>query len=82
MRLVGGLGSLFWTLAIGVIALYVFFLVLGGLAPSEIWLLTVVAVVLAVMLVVHFALLRHQLSEHGPSDTRRRLNRMREGRGF
>jgi fatty acid desaturase len=77
-----GLASFFWTAAIGVVVLYVFFAVLGAFDPGEVWALTVLIAVLVVLIAIHFAYLRRELDEEGPNSARRQLNAWRERRGF
>jgi membrane protein implicated in regulation of membrane protease activity len=82
MRPLGILYNAFWTLAIGIVALYAFFVTINALAPGEVWALTAVVAVLSLLLVVHFVHLRRVLKQGGPNETRRQLNAMRERRGF
>lgn len=77
-----GLASFFWTAAIGVVVLYIFFGVLGAFDPGEVWALTAAVGVLLVLLVFHFVHMRHELGEEGPNSARRQLNAWRERRGF
>lgn len=77
-----GLASFFWTAAIGVVALFLFFAVLGAFDPGEVWALTVAVAVLVVLIIIHFVQVRHELGEEGPNPARRQLNAWRERRGF
>jgi heme exporter protein D len=67
---------------LGIIVVFSFFAALGSFSPSEVMWLTIGIAVLAVALIVHSALVRRQLSEHGNRDFMRPINRLRERRGF
>lgn len=82
MNQLARLSNAFWMLAVGVIVLYAFFVALDAFAPGDVWVLTIVVAVLAVMLAVHFLHLRRELDREGPNEARRALNAWRERRGF
>jgi membrane protein implicated in regulation of membrane protease activity len=82
MGSLGRFANAFWALALGIVILYAFFIALQAFAPGEVWPLTVAVAILALMLVVHFVHLRRVLKQRGPNEARRRLNAMRERRGF
>jgi membrane protein implicated in regulation of membrane protease activity len=82
MRSLGTLYNAFWALAIGIVALYAFLVAINAFSPGQVWALTVAVAVLSLLLVVHFVHLRRVLKQRGPNETRRRLNAMRERRGF
>jgi hypothetical protein len=69
-------------LCIGVVVLSVFFAVLGGIAPSEVVLPTIVVATLTLLFMVRAMFVRHSLGEHGNVDMLRSVNRLRERRGF
>ena len=72
------LRNLFWALALGVIAAYLFFFALGAFALDEVLPLTIAVAVLLVLWIVH-ALLQRRAADgsHDPL-----LVRQRERRGF
>ena len=72
------LRNFFWALALAVIAAYLFFLVLGAFAVDEVWPVTLVVVVLAVLWLVHSWLQRR----HADATRDPLLKRARERRGF
>jgi membrane protein implicated in regulation of membrane protease activity len=82
MRSLGTIVNVFWTLAIGIVVLYAFFVAINAISPGQVWALTVVVVVLSLLLAVHFVHLRRVLKQGGRNEARRRLNAMRERRGF
>jgi hypothetical protein len=69
-------------LCIGVVVTFVFFAVLGGVAPSEVVWPTVVCATLALLFTVRSMIVRHRLGEHGNVDMFRSVNALRERRGF
>ena len=69
-------------LCIGVVVLSIFFAVLGGVAPSEVVIPTVVVCTLALLFAVRSMVVRHSLGEHGNIDMLRSVNSLRERRGF
>jgi hypothetical protein len=69
-------------LCIGVVVMFVFFAVLGGVAPSEVVWPTVVVATLALLFTVRSMIVRHNLGEHGNVDMFRSINSLRERRGF
>jgi fatty acid desaturase len=75
-------GSLFWGVCIGVVALYAFFLAIGGFSPGEVVGLTVGVLVLATLFLLHGMRLHRELREHGHEDLMHELHRSRERRGF
>jgi membrane protein implicated in regulation of membrane protease activity len=82
MRSLSTLLNIFWTLAIAIVVMYAFLVAIAALAPGEVWALTVVVAVLSLLLAVHFVHLRRVLNQGGSNEARRRLNAMRERRGF
>ncbi len=71
------LRSFFWVLALGVIAAYAFFLVLGAFAPDEVLPVTLVILALTLAWIVHAALERRRNDERDIL-----YARARERRGF
>jgi hypothetical protein len=69
-------------LCIGAVVMFVFFAVLGGVAPSEVVWPTVVVATLALLFTVRSMIVRHRLAEHGNVDMFRSINALRERRGF
>ena len=69
-------------ICIGVVVMFVFFAALGGISPGEVVGLTIVVGVLALLLVVRFLLVRHELGARGSQATLRSVNALRERRGF
>jgi hypothetical protein len=69
-------------LCIGAVVMFVFFAVLGGVAPSEVVWPTVVVATLALLFTVRSMIVRHRLEEHGNVDMFRSINALRERRGF
>jgi uncharacterized membrane protein len=82
MRPLSTLANFLWTLALGIVALYAFFLAINAFAPGEVRWLTAAVAILALLLAVHFARLHRALQRGGPNEARRELNAMRERRGF
>ena len=68
-------------ICLGVVALFLFFAVLGGISPGEVIGLTIVVGVLALLLVVRSLVVRHEL-DAGGGNTTRSANALRERRGF
>jgi hypothetical protein len=69
-------------LCIGAVVLAVFFALLGGVAPNEVVIPTVVVAVLALLFSVRSLIVRHRLGEHGNVEMLRSINVLRERRGF
>ena len=78
----GVIGSTLMMLAVGLVALFVFFAALGAFSPAETIVATIVAVVAAAAFAVHMYRVRHALTDHGGTDLHRSLNTLRERRGF
>jgi hypothetical protein len=72
----------FWTLAVGVVALYAFFLVIGALSPGDHPWVTAGAIVLAVLLAVHLVRVSRAMHDHAHEEELRELHKLRETRGF
>lgn len=82
LRTVGLLTSLFWILAVGAIALFVFFAALGSFSPGEVAWLSVLVAVLAIAATIHFIRVRRALGDHRHDELARTVHAMRERRGF
>jgi hypothetical protein len=83
MQLLVRLRLSLWLLALGAIVLYVFFVTLATIPPAKVAALTVVALVLAALILVRNLRVASELSDRGGDPRiRRALNRQRERRGF
>ena len=82
MRTVAGMSKVLWVVIIGVVGLYVFFIVMGALSPADQVVLTAIVVALAVALAVHLVRVRRAMHEPGHEAELRELHKMRETRGF
>jgi hypothetical protein len=69
-------------LCLGAVVLFVFFVALGAVKPSEVVVPTIVIGVLAVLFGVRSLIVRHELGEHGNRNMLRSVNSLRERRGF
>ncbi len=67
---------------VGVIVAFSFFALLGLFAPADVIWLTIGMAVLAVAVLVHSVLVRHELGEGGKNEVARSVNALRERRGF
>ena len=76
------LANAFWTLVVGAVALYAFFMAMGAVSPTDLVWLTALVAVLAVLLVVHLARVHRLMSEHGHETEMREVHKWRERRGF
>lgn len=75
------IGPSFWAAAGGVLALYAFGLVMGVFDPGQLLGWTIVAAILAVLVVWHSHKVRVAIKERDP-ELMRSLNKAREKRGF
>jgi hypothetical protein len=75
------IGPTFWALAGGIVALYLFGLVMGVFSPDELLGWTIVAAVLAGLVGWHSHKVRVAIKERDP-ELMRTLNQAREKRGF
>jgi hypothetical protein len=74
---------LVWLVAVWVVVLYVFFVVVATISPSNVAVLTVVMAVLAALFLIRSARIASELSDPGGDPRiRRALNKQRERRGF
>jgi hypothetical protein len=69
-------------LCLGLVVVFVFFATLGGVAPGEVLLPTIVVGLLALLFAVRSLIVRHELGEHGNQAMLRPVNSLRERRGF
>jgi hypothetical protein len=67
---------------LGLVVMFVFFAALAGVSPSEVVWPTIVVGVLALLLLVRFLVVRHELGAGGTHLTARSVNALRERRGF
>lgn len=82
METIGRLSNVFWTLAIGAVALYAFFAVMGAVSLTHpVW-LTVAVAALGVLAAVHLIRIRRALGDHRHDAMARALHSWRERRGF
>ena len=82
MDAIGRLANAFWILAVGAIALYGFFVLMGAISPTDLILLTAQMGILAILAAVHFIRVRRALSDHRHDELARSAHAMRERRGF
>lgn len=69
-------------ICIGVVVLFLFFMALGAVKPSEVVLPTIIVAALAVLFAARAIFVRHSLGEHGNQEMFRTINALRERRGF
>ncbi|HEY3193587.1 MAG TPA: hypothetical protein VGJ61_12435 [Solirubrobacterales bacterium] len=69
-------------LCLGAVVMFVFFAVLGGVAPSEVLFPSIVVAALALLFTVRSFVVRHELGENGNRNMLRSVNSLRERRGF
>jgi hypothetical protein len=67
---------------LGVVVVFGFFALLGLFAPGDVIWLTIGMAVLGAAVLVHSALVRHELDEGGANPVARSVNALRERRGF
>jgi hypothetical protein len=67
---------------LGVIVVFGFFALLGLFAPGDVIWLTLGMAALGAAVLVHSALVRHELDEGGGNQVARSVNALRERRGF
>ena len=83
LRVLGaGLRGAFWILALGLVALWAFFLVMGATSIGDPLWVTLVMGALAIASIVHFVHVRRMLADHAHDDVARRVHMLRERRGF
>jgi hypothetical protein len=76
----GGAWEFFWEIAMGIVVLWLFFLVMGAVAIGDPAWLTITVAVLAVAAVAHYVHMRQLVS--ADRDLSRRAHALRERRGF
>lgn len=73
----------FWVLVIGAVVLYVFFVTLASISPTEVAGMTSVVAALAIVFTARNMRIASELADPGGDpQLRRDLNHMRERRGF
>jgi fatty acid desaturase len=77
-----GVLNFLWGLCVGAVALFGFFVVMGGFSPGDVLWLTLIVASLAALFVIHQIRLSRELHEHGHEPLIRQLQRIRERRGF
>jgi hypothetical protein len=76
-RFLATLSETFWVLVLAVVVLFAFFAVLGAFSPSEVIVLTLVVLALALLWVAHAMWDSRHRDPHDPA-----IVRARERRGF
>ena len=79
-RVFGPIWEFFWEIALGIVVLWMFFLVMGGISADDPLWLTITMTVLGVAAFFHMLHMR-RIVEHD-SELSRRAHRLRERRGF
>jgi hypothetical protein len=79
-RAVAPIWEFFWEIALGIVVLWLFFLVMGGVTLGDPLWLTIVMAVLGIAAVFHIVHMR-RVVDHNP-ELARRAHRLREHRGF
>ena len=69
-------------ICIGAVVMFVFFIVLGNVTPSEVLLPAIIVGVLALLFAARSLIVRHELGEKGNRNALREVNYLRERRGF
>jgi membrane protein implicated in regulation of membrane protease activity len=82
VKSIGSVVGVFWAVALGVVALFVFFAATGGIAPGDVEWLTAAVGALALLASIYFARVRHALDDHRHGELARSVHAMRERRGF
>jgi hypothetical protein len=83
MRLVSRLRLSFWLCAVWAVVLYVFFVTLATISPTEVASATAVTMGLAALVTIRNIRLASMLADRGGDPRlRRAVNRQRERRGF
>jgi hypothetical protein len=83
MRVLGRLALPIWLVVLGAIVMYVFFVVVAGVPPAQVAVVTIVVGVLALLFLIRSVRVASELSDRGGNPAlRRELNRARERRGF
>jgi hypothetical protein len=83
MGVIGRLRLSFWVVVIGTVVLYVFFVALATISPSQVAAVTVAVGALAVIVTFRNVRVAAQLADRGGDpQLRRSRNRTRERRGF
>jgi hypothetical protein len=73
----------FWLSALGAVVLYVFFVVLASVSPTQVMGLTAVIIALAMAVTIKNLRVASELADPGGDPhLRRRRNKLRERRGF
>ena len=83
MRVLGRLARPVWLGVIGVIVMYVFFVIVASIPPAQVAAVTIVVGVLTVLFLIRSMRLASELADRGGNPAlRREVNRARERRGF
>jgi hypothetical protein len=78
----GGMLNFLWALCVGAVALFGFFVVMGGFAPGDVIWLSLIVACLAALFAIHQVRVAHEVSEHTDDRLVRQVQRIRERRGF
>jgi hypothetical protein len=83
MRVLGRLALPLWLGVLGVIVIYVFFVVVASVPPAQVAAVTILVAVLSVLFFIRSMRVASELADRGGDPAlRRSLNRARERRGF
>ena len=83
MGILGRITLTVWILIVGAISMYVFFVAVASIAPSQVASVTVVVAALAVLFAIRSLRISSELAARGGDPALRRArNRARERRGF
>jgi hypothetical protein len=83
MGILGRISRPLWLSVLGVIVMYVFFVVVASVPPAQVAAVTIAVAVLAVLFAIRSVRVASELSDRGGNPAvRRELNRARERRGF
>lgn len=69
-------------ICLGAVVMFVFFVALGNVTPSEVLAPTIVVGVLVLLFAVRSLIVRRELGENGNRNVLREVNNLRERRGF
>ena len=82
MKAIGTAMGVFWMACLGAITLFVFFLAVDAISPTDSVWLTATMAALTVLSAIHFWRVRHALGGHEHDELARSVHAMRERRGF
>jgi hypothetical protein len=83
MRVLGRLALPMWLVMLGVIVMYVFFVIVANVSPAQVAAITILVAVLTILFILRSMRVESELADRGGDPSvRRALNRARERRGF